>query len=60
MRQDRVVWSIHWKKQCFQATHLEIKTPTFSREQTKRQPYAVMVGDASDIAVDSNGTAVIK
>jgi len=58
-RQGRVVWTVHWKNQCLHATHLDIQCRTWSREQTKRQPFAVMVGDAENVEIDEQGTAVI-
>lgn len=58
-KRGKVVWTVHWKKKCLWATHLDIQCKTWSREQTKRQPYAIMVGDAENINIDSEGTAVI-
>jgi hypothetical protein len=55
----KVVWSIHYRNQCILANHLDIRVPTESREQTTRQPYAKMVGNAAAVTVDSNGTAII-
>jgi hypothetical protein len=58
-KQNRVVWTVHWRQQCMQAYHLDIRCKTWSREQMNRQPWAVVVGDARSVEIDIDGTAVI-
>lgn len=58
-KRGEIVWTVHWKNQCLWANHIVCNCKTWTREQTKRQPYAVVVGDAETVEIDSEGTAVI-
>lgn len=58
--EGRVVWTIHWRNQCIQAFSLDIRRPTKTREQMKRQPWAVVVGTASSVVIDNDGNAIIS
>jgi hypothetical protein len=57
--EGRVVWTIHWRDRCMQAYNLDIRRPTKTRGQTKRQPWGVVVGMASSVVIDNDGNAVI-
>lgn len=59
-KQNRVVWTIHWKGVCTHVHDIRVNVPTFTRSQTKRQPWAVVVGDASEIDIDSALIATIR